>query len=187
MNTTTWEAFQQHLACEGEWLAETELLSLPLEERVATGYAERNLSALTMMAGLEERGAEASDDDSPLMQEVARMDAKLTALIHIINHVLIPDALVRPRHALRFNAMGAVLPAALAVAGDALLLRLRFDACPSLPLELPSRVQRRFDDGSQFVLFETNSDALREGLERMVFRQHRRRVAVARQGHAPQA
>ncbi|MFC4764342.1 PilZ domain-containing protein [Dyella koreensis] len=182
-----WDEFQQLLACEGDWLAEAEPLALPLDERIATGYAERNLSALTMMAVLEERRAEPLDDDSPLMQEVARMDAKLTALIHIINHVLIPDALVRPRHALRFNAMGAVLPSALAVAGDTLLLRLRFDACPSLPLELPACVQRRFDDGSQFVLFETISDALREGLERMVFRQHRRRVAVTRQGHASQA
>jgi hypothetical protein len=185
MTASAWDEFQQVLACEGDWLAETEPLSLPLDARVAAGYAERNLSALGMLDVLEERAVEVSDEDGPLMQEMARMDAKLTALVHIINRVLVPDALTRPRHALRFNALGALLPPGLAPAGAALLLRIRLDGCPSLPLELPSSVERRLPDGRVFVTFETIPEALREGLERLVFRHHRRRVAVARQGHVP--
>ena len=187
MNASAWDEFQQLLACEGDWLAELEPLSLPLDERMAAGYAERNLAALGMLDVLDERTAEVSDEDSPLVQDLARMDAKLTALIHIINRVLIPDALTRPRHTLRFNAVGALVPPALALAGEGALLRIRLDACPSFPLELPVRVERRFPDGRVFLTFENHSDALGEGLERMVFRHHRRRVAVTRQGHGPAA
>ena len=185
MTASAWDEFQQLLACEGEWLAEAEPLVLPLDGRVAAGYLERNLSALGMLDVLEERAADMSDEDNPLVLEMARLDAKLTALVHIINRVLVPDALTRPRHALRFNALGALLPAELAPAGQATLVRIRLDGCPSLPLELPASVERRLPDGRAFVTFETMSEALREGLERLVFRHHRRRVAVTRQGHVP--
>lgn len=187
MNASAWDEFQQLLACEGDWLAEVAPLALPLDERVAAGYAERNLSALGMLDVLDERSSDLSDEDSPLVQDLARMDAKLTALIHILNRVLVPDALTRPRHALRFNALGALVPPALAPAGEAALLCIRLDGCPSFPLELPARVERRFPDGQVFLTFETHSEPLREGLERMVFRHHRRRVAVTRQGHVPAA
>ena len=187
MNASAWDEFQQLLACEGDWLAELEPLALPLDERVAAVYAERNLSALGMLDVLDERSADVSDEDSPLVQDLARMDAKLTALIHIINRVLIPDALTRPRHALRFNALGVLLPPELAPAGEGALLRIRLDGCPSFPLELPVRVERRFPDGRVFATFENHSEHLSEGLERMVFRHHRRRVAVTRQGHVPTA
>lgn len=187
MNASVWDEFQQLLACEGDWLAEAEALALPLDERIAAGYAERNLSALGLLDVLDERTADLSDEDSPLVQDLARMDAKLNALIHIINRVLIPDALTRPRQPLRFNALGALLPPALAPAGEGTLLRIRLDACPSFPLELPARVERRFPDGRVFLTFENHSESLREGLERMVFRHHRRRVAVTRQGHVPAA
>jgi hypothetical protein len=185
MTASPWDEFQQLLACEGDWLAEAEPLALPLDERIAAGYAARNLSALSMLDALEDRAPEPADEDDPLRQELARMDAKLNALIHIINRVLLPDALSRPRQPLRFNALGALLPPALAPAGESMLLRIRLDGCPSLPLELPARVERRFADGQAFVTFETIPDALREGLERMVFRHHRRRVAVTRLAHAP--
>ncbi len=185
MTDSAWNEFQQLLACEGDWLAEAEAVSLPLDGRVAAGYIERNLSALGMLDALEERAADLSDEDNPMVLEMARLDAKLTALVHIINRVLIPDALTRPRHALRFNAIGALLPPELAPAGPSLLLRIRLDGCPSLPLEFPASVERRLPNGRVFVTFETISEALREALERLVFRHHRRRVAVTRQGHVP--
>ena len=185
MTASAWDEFQQLLACDGDWLVETEPLSLPLDGRVAAGYIERNLSALGMLDALEERAPDTSDEDNPLVLEMARLDAKLTALVHIVNRVLVPDALTRPRHPLRFNAIGALLPAELAPAGAAVLVRIRLDGCPSLPLELPASVERRLPNGRVFVTFETISDALREDLERLVFRHHRRRVAVTRQGSVP--
>ncbi|MGB5940235.1 MAG: PilZ domain-containing protein, partial [Rhodanobacter sp.] len=140
-----------------------------------------NANVLAAIAALEERRADAGEDDSPLMQEMLRMDAKLNVLVEIVNSLLVPDGTLPPRQLLRFNAIGAVLPAGLAPAGDGLLLRMRFDPCRSLPLELAAQVARQFDDGRMFVAFAPLGDALGDAIERMVFRHHRRKVAGARQ------
>ena len=106
---------------------------------------------------------------------------KLTALVDIVNQLLVPASTLPPRQLLRFNAVGALLPASLVPAGDAMLLRLRFDLCRSLSLELPARMGRRFDDGHVFVEFTSLGDVSGDAIERLVFRHHRRKVAEARQ------
>ncbi|MFC5740483.1 PilZ domain-containing protein [Dyella tabacisoli] len=177
--SSPWDDFEQRLACEGEWHVDCAPLTWPMDARVAAGYVERNLSVLSTIAVLEDRRSDSADDDNPLMQEMLRLDAKLNALLDIVNRLLVPTALPT-RQTLRFNAVGALLPATLPSESEALLLRIRFDASPGLLLELPARCLRQFDDGRRFVQFEQCSDALREGLERLVFRHHRRKVAVIR-------
>jgi len=183
MTASAWDEFEQRLACEDSWHADSQALAWPLPEGLAPRLAERNTAALASVAALEERRADSNDDDSPVMQELSRLDAKLNALIDMINRVATPADALPSRHALRFNAIGAVLPAALVPSGEALLLRLRFDACPGVPLELPSRVERRFDDGRAFVAFHALGDGVAASLERFVFRHHRRKVAGARQAN----
>jgi hypothetical protein len=110
-----------------------------------------------------------------------RMDAKLNALVEIINQLLVPSSSLPARRVLRFNAIGAVLPAAMVPAGDGLVLRLRFDLCRSLPVELPGQVDRPLDDERVFVAFSPLGDVLSDAIERLVFRHHRRKVAGSRQ------
>ena len=181
MSMTAWDEFEQRLSCEASWYADSAPLAWPLPEALVQRLAERNVAALATLAALEERRADNTDDDSPMMQELVRLDAKLTALVDIVNRLVLPDKHLPSRQPIRFNALGAVLPAALVPAGEALLLRLRFDVCRSLPLELPARRQRQFDDGQVFVAFESLGDGVAASLERLVFRQHRRKVAVTRQ------
>lgn len=183
MTASTWNEFEQRLACEDSWRADSQALAWPVPEAMALRLAERNGAALATVAALEERRNDSADDDNPVMQELQRLDAKLNALIDMINRVATPADTLPPRHALRFNAVGAVLPGPLVPPGDALLLRLHFDACPSVPLELPARVERRFDDGRAFVAFHALSDGVCASLERLVFRHHRRKVAGARQAN----
>ncbi|MGN2254651.1 PilZ domain-containing protein [Frateuria sp. GZRe12] len=181
MTASAWNEFEQRLACEDSWHADSQALAWPLPEGLAQRLAERNTAALASVAALEERRAESADDDSPVMQELSRLDAKLNALIDMVNRLAMPAETLPPRQSLRFNAIGAVLPAAMVPAGDALLLRLRFDACPGVPLELPAHIERRFADGGAFVAFQALGDGVAASLERFVFRQHRRKVAGARQ------
>ena len=102
--------------------------------------AERNLSTLASIAAIEERRAESADDDNPVLQELARLDAKLNALVDIVNRLLPPADSLPPRQRLQFNALGALCcRRELLPAGEPVLLRLHFDACPSLPLELPAQ------------------------------------------------
>ncbi|UGB38778.1 PilZ domain-containing protein [Frateuria soli] len=180
MTASAWDEFEQRLACEDQWHADSQPLAWPLPEGFAQRLAERNTAALASVAALEERRAENVDDDNPVMQELARLDAKLNALIDLINRVAMPVDTLPRRQPLRFNAIGAVLPAALVPAGDAMLLRLHFDACPGVPLELPAHVERRLDDGSTFVTFQALGEGVAASLERFVFRHHRRKVAGAR-------
>ena len=181
MIASSWDEFDQRLSSEEQLHADSEPLAWPPSPELLQRLAERNANTLATLAALEERRADLGDDDNPLMQEVLRMDAKLTALVEIVNQLLVPAATLPPRQALRFNAVGAVLPAALLPSGEGLLLRLRFDACRSLPLELAGRVARVFDDGRGFMEFAMPGDAIGDAIERLVFRHHRRRVAEARQ------
>jgi hypothetical protein len=181
MTTSSWNDFEQRVSSEENLHVDSEPLVWPPSQERLLSFAERNASTLAAIAALEERRADGGEDDSPLMQEMLRMDAKLTALVDIVNHLLIPTDTLPPRQSLRFNAVGALLPAALVPPGDALLLRLRFDPCRSMPLVLAARVERQFDDGRVFVVFAPQGDALSDAIERLVFRHHRRKVAGARQ------
>ena len=181
MTASSWDEFDQRLSSEEYLHADSEPLAWPPSPELLQRLAERNANALATLAALEERRADLGDDDNPLMQEMLRMDAKLTALVEIVNQLLAPASGLPPRRTLRFNAVGAVLPAALLPAGEGLLLRLRFDACRSLPLELAGRMVRTVDESRGFVEFAVQGDATSDAIERLVFRHHRRKVAEARQ------
>ncbi len=181
MQDDAWSAFSERVSCEYRWPAACVRIEWPLPTGESHRLDERNVHALATIAALEERRTEGVDDDNPLLQEMVRLDAKLTALIDIVNRLLVPPEDVPPRQSVRFNAAGAVLPAVLLPIGDHVLLRLHPDVCPSLPLELPAKVLRRLDDGLAFVAFENLGEGTCEALERLVFRLHRRKVAETRQ------
>ncbi|MFK2878574.1 PilZ domain-containing protein [Rhodanobacter hydrolyticus] len=183
MTASSWEEFEQRLSSEENLHADCEPLAWPPSPERLQRLAERNANTLATLDALEERRLDLSDDDNPLMQEMLRMDAKLTALVEIVNQMLAPDASLPPRQTLRFNAIGAVLPSALlpAPAEEGVLLRLRFDACRSLPLELAGRLSHKIDESQSYVEFVNHNDATSDAIERLVFRHHRRKVAGARQ------
>lgn len=181
MTDDLWLAFSSRVSVEGALRASCEALDAMPDRPALTRLAERNLSTLASIAAIEERRVEAADEDSPVLQELARLDAKLNALVDIVNRLLAAPESLPARNCLQFNALGAVVPAELVPGNEVVLLALHFDACPSLPLELPSRVLRRLDDGRVFLAFEPCGDVLGEALERLVFRHHRRKVAETRQ------
>jgi hypothetical protein len=181
MNNGRWDEFEQRLSVDESLHVDGEPLAWPPPQDQVSWLGERNTNTLAAIAALEERRADLAEDDSPLVQEMLRMDAKLTALVDIVNQLLVPASTLPPRQSVRFNAIGAVLATDFAAGGDAMLLRLRFDLCRSLPLELPAKIERRFDDGRVFVVFPLMTDVLGDAIERLVFRHHRRKVAEARQ------
>ncbi len=181
MIANSWDDFEQRVSCEESLHVDAEPLVWPPSPAQQLRMVERNANTLAAIAALEERAVETADEDNPVMQEMLRMDAKLTALVDVVNQLLVPAGSLPPRQVLRFNVVGALLPGALVPPGEALLLRPRFDVCPSLPLELAARVERRFPDGQVFVAFVLLGDVLSDAIERLVFRHHRRKVAETRQ------
>ncbi len=181
MNTARWNEFEQRVSVEELLHVTAEPLAWPVPQAQAAWLAERNGNTLAAIAALEERRVEITEDENPLVQEMRRMDAKLTALVDIVNRLLAPASSLPAQHLVRFNARGAVIPTELVPTGDAMLLSLRFDHCRSLPLELPAQRESQVDGSHTFVAFTTLNDVLGDAIERLVFRHHRRKVAEARQ------
>ena len=180
MSEDFWKAFSDRVAWDAGFHSTCDAVERPDAAALAL-INDRNASVLVAVSALMDRRSESAEDDSPLTQEVARLDAKLNVLMEIVNRLLLPQAGLPPRMPLRFNAAGAVLPwGSLPSVGQSVMLKIHFDVCRALPLELPGVRLAGPMDGKGFVGFEGLSEAVRDGIERLVFRQHRRQVAEAR-------
>jgi hypothetical protein len=181
MKDEAWHEFSQRMTYEGALHIAVDPLDGMPDALALAGYNERNLHVLRSLSSLDERRIDnGSEDDSPVMQELLRMDSKINVLMEIVNRLLIPVAQLPPRRSVRFNAMGVVVPQAALPPAEQVLVRLHFDACRALPLELPGRLSQRFDDGTAFIVFVEPGEMVGDGLERFVFRHHRRKVAEGR-------
>jgi hypothetical protein len=174
-----WQQFSERMAYEGSLHVAAE--AFEAAPGVIAQHNERNLHVLRTLASLDERRTENNgDDDDPVMQELQRVDSKINVLLDIVDRLLLPVASLPGRHAVRFNAVGVTVPENVLPHTESLLLRLHFDTCRALPLELPARFDRRLGDGNSFVYFCQLSELVEDGLERFVFCHHRRKVAEAR-------
>jgi hypothetical protein len=186
MSDEGWLEFSERVAWDARFHATCEAGPRPDAAALAL-INDRNASVLVAVSALMDRRSDTSEDDSPLTQEVARLDAKLNVLMEIVNRLLLPQSGLPPRISLRFNASGAVLPwDGLPSVGQTALLKIHFDACRALPLELPCIRLAGPTDGKGFLGFEGLTEPVRDGIERLVFRQHRRQVAEARAHSRPQ-
>ncbi|UPG93490.1 PilZ domain-containing protein [Luteibacter aegosomatissinici] len=185
MSDVAWKTFSERVTWDGRFHATCEPAAPPAAAALAS-INDRNANVLVAVAALMDRRVDIGEDDNALSQEVARLDAKLNVLMEIVNRLLLPQSALPPRISLRFNGLGAVLPwEGLPPVGQPVLLKLHFDVVRALPLELPGIRQAGPLDGKGFVAFEGLSEPVRDEIERLVFRQHRRQVAEAR-AHAAQ-
>jgi hypothetical protein len=180
MSDEGWLAFSERVTWDARFHATCEPGPRPDAAALAL-INDRNASVLVAVSALMDRRTDAGEDDSPLTQEVARLDAKLNVLMEIVNRLLLPQSGLPPRIALRFNASGAVLPwDGLPPVGQPAMLKIHFDACRALPLELPGVRLSGPTDGKGYLGFEGLTEPVRDGIERLVFRQHRRQIAESR-------
>jgi hypothetical protein len=178
------QAFADQVSYEGLLHVSCEVAPA-LEARELALLNERNASLLLTLASLVERRADGAEEDSALNQELARLDAKLNAVIELVNRLAMPSIALPPRVAVRFNALAAELPAGFLPAPDSrVMVRIHFDACRALPLELPGHVLAGSGDVG-LVAYDGLGEAVREAILKLVFRQHRRQVAEARHTARP--
>ncbi|WP_017461981.1 PilZ domain-containing protein [Dyella ginsengisoli] len=180
MSQALWPEFSERVSVADELRVAVTARDVDADAASLARLAERNVAAMASIAALEERRPE-PEDDGPVMQELARLDAKLNALVELVGRALQPVGSLPPRRAVRFNSLGIVVPSDLLPAGHDLCVRLHPDVCPSLLLELPASLERSFDDGRAFLAFLPLGEAHADALERLVFRTHRRKIAETRQ------
>lgn len=179
----SWQAFSDRVTFDEGLHASSVPATFPLGDLQWNAMRERNLNVLGTLSAFGERRTDPVDDDSPIGLELLRMDSKLNVLMGMLDQLLQRDLPLPPRQPVVFNAKGAVLPSALWPATQPTgVLRLHFDGCLALPLELPARLVQERDVDHVFIVFENMDDMTSDALERLVFRHHRRKVAGRRLG-----
>ncbi|HHH36396.1 MAG TPA: hypothetical protein ENK48_06145 [Gammaproteobacteria bacterium] len=147
---------------------------------------ERNEEVLRAIAALDEHHGEGGEEDALHHgQELARIESKLDLLLDMVSQMLTAQLAVPPSLPVRLSALGVQWRQSgpLPAAGRRLLLELYLHRKFLRPLILPGRVAdvREEEGGGEVtVVFEGMTEAVSNWLEKLIFRQHRRSVALAR-------
>lgn len=176
--------FEEQLAYAGELRLEWRPLpNLPAAEE-SMRLRDANLTVLSLVAAVEEHRTESSEEESALGVDLLRLDAKLNLLLELMQRMAARDRELPARRALRLNAHGIALPAdAAAPTPDSMVVVcIHLEACRAMPLELVARVMALPDPGWILLAFVEQGAAMEEALDRLVFRYHRRQVAIERRG-----
>lgn len=181
MQTISWQDFSERVTYDDELHVACVPLPAAMGDSQLAAMREGNLSVLQTLAVFGERHGAPPDEESPVAQELLRLDGKINVLMAMLDQLLRRETELPPRLPVSFNAVGAVLPTAAWPAGEMhALLRLHFDGCLALPLQLPVRRVQERDANHILVAFESMDDVTCDALERLVFRHHRRKVAGRR-------
>ncbi len=181
MQDASWQVFSERVTYDDGLHVSCAALTEPLGDLQRAAMRDRNLSVLGTLAVFSERRGEPADEENPVAQDMQRLDSKLNVLMAMLDQLLQRGAELPARFPVSFNAVGALLPTSVWPAGQAqALVRLHFDGCLALPLELVARRVQERDADHVFVSFETMDEATCDAIERLVFRHHRRKVAERR-------
>lgn len=179
MTDTVSERFAQQLAYEGplriEW---RELAILPTGEALMR-LRDANLTVLNLVSAVEEHRIDAADDESA--GELVRLDAKVNLLLELVQRLLARDQLPPAAVPARFNAHGVSITRSGRLLSESwVTVYIHLDACRAMPLELPAQVIALPAHNQVLFAFQDIGPAIEEALDRLVFRYHRRQVAIDR-------
>lgn len=163
------------------------------EGAALAGLNADNIQLLIADASLDEarvhsgdgKSKSKGDDDGPLAEDLHRLEHKVNVLIQLVAKLVARDQSQPEPVAWRFYAGGIEWqgPAIGAAVGETGIVRVFVSRLFPQPLRLPVRVvaARRDATGDwQRAVFEQLSPAVTDGIERMIFRHHRRAVAGVR-------
>jgi hypothetical protein len=186
MTHDSWQFFGDRITWEGAIRVECETLDAPLDPVRQARMEEQDADVLATLNMLGERGGGEPAEDEAVSSALTRIDAKLDLLLEMFNRHLLGHVQMPPRRTVRFNARGIVIRDWTAPQPDtAVLVRIYFDTCVGMPLELPGRAAIAPRDAGGFVAFDELDEGIRQSIEHLVFRQHRRQLAEARREPQP--
>jgi hypothetical protein len=154
--------------------------------------AQVNGEFLRMVTALEEHAPPKTDNHPELAQEILRLESKVNLVLDLLGRLMAHSLKLPPpvrlslgARSLRWLTIGADVPAT----GDAVLVEVYLRPEYPRPLTLTGRV-RSVDAtpaGAKRVNVELEglTEEVRDWLERMIFRHHRRSVADARRQSDP--
>lgn len=181
MTHDPWQFFGDRISWEGPIRVACETLDAPLDPVQQARMEEQDADVLAMLNALGERGSGEPPEDEAVSVALARIDAKLDLLLAMFNRHLLAHVQMPSQRPVRFNARGIVIGDWTAPEPDTpVLVRVYFDSCVGIPLELPGRTAKAPPDAGGFVAFDELDEGIRQSIEHLVFRQHRRQLAGSR-------
>lgn len=174
---------------EGLTLEETlpltwEPLALPLEESERLRISRDDEATLRLVALLDDFRPDAAEEPGAAASELAHIDFKLNVLLMLVSRLLAEGRQFPPAVPVRISARGLEWVSATPVpATGGLLVSLYLQPPYPRPLTLPARpVAIEPTAGGQRVrvMFEGLTESAEDALERLIFRNHRRRIAQSR-------
>lgn len=156
--------------------------ALPDEAQLGRA-AERNAALLNALTLVEEGVARHSDDTSPLAAHMDRLEAKFDLVLNLLTEVLLPDAVAPTPVPVRLCSRGLVFEVAYpAPPGSAVELNIYFSASLPRPVRLYGVVvePQAGEEDLLSVEFHGIEGVVKDRLERLVFRRHRRSIAKQR-------
>jgi hypothetical protein len=164
------------------WQAEAQLP----DARTLEGLDEQNERVLRHCLALDEVRGDARDDDDESTPELLRLEAKLSAVLDMVAQLLAQSIQLPPLTQCVIHAAGMqwLAPDPPRI-GD--LLRVSFHPSRRYPQAVVvharvAAVHAQPEGASVSVTFEGLGAAVRDELEKLIFRRHRRLVARSRRG-----
>ncbi|GMR08255.1 MAG: hypothetical protein BMS9Abin26_1260 [Gammaproteobacteria bacterium] len=163
-------------------------LESPLTDQQVSQLNASNEKVLSTIAALEEYPVESGDSYSSQSysgqgHELARLDFKVNLLMDLVSQMLSRHLQLPSPTMVSIDARGLTWGVSRSEtppqAEATILLSIYLNSDYPRAVELPSRVQS-VDNGSVRAEYLPLGDALREALEKLIFRHHRRSIAQAR-------
>ena len=142
--------------------------------------------ALQAHAVFEELPRLPNEDPAHTTHELIRLEAKLDLVLSLMGKLLSNRIDLPPRHAVIFRAMSLEWGGSAAATlerGETGILDIYANPQVPLPVKLPGRIAgsaKRNGNTWLRIRFEKLSPIVSDGLEKLIFRHHRRQVAIAR-------
>lgn len=165
-------------------LAWRPLEAMPDEVELAR-YDEGNEALLKVLAAPDDHHrvrAEADERVLDIQQELVRLDLKLNLLMELVGRSLSRETELPPQAEVRISAEGIQWSSPTRPApGSHVLIELYVEPRFARPLELPGVVVAAEDNPpSAKVAFHGLSESTTDWLEKLIFKHHRRQIAIKR-------
>lgn len=144
---------------------------------------ERNAALLNALTLIEEAPARHAEEPSPLVAHMERLEAKFDLVLTLLTEALLPEAVAPGPVPVSLSARGLVFaPGEALQPGTVLQLGLHFSASLPRPVVLFGVVEAPAPGEAHQVSVEFRQldPGVKERLERLIFRRHRRSIAQQR-------
>lgn len=152
----------------------------PADEAERRARNERNDDLLRILSIVDQSGIERNEEKPDFHQELLRLETKLDLILELVGEVASKELGVPPRVPVKLSARGMAWRTDSPPPLNArVILSLYLQPGLPRPIVIAARVIA-VDGNVVSTVFEGTSEAVEDGIDKLIFRHHRRAIAQAR-------